>query len=542
MGRSKAAVRKAPRSGDGEIEWPPMLHSSSGCFVEERSALLDIRSSLPRAHSLSALDSWGEDGDDCCSWERVKCNNTTQRVSHLNLISIFQTYSHDHWYLNLTVFSALHELEYLDLSNNNPCSLLAMEGLVGLSKLRFLDLSRTTEGGGFPDILGRIVSLEGLSLYGNYMTGGLSSAAFENFRNLRQLDMSWNSFSGDLPALLFTLPSLWFLDLSINSFSGQIPINSSSGPISLEVLNLGFNNLSGTLPVGALKNIRNLKLNNNLFKGSLPGSIFSLPRLKFLDLSHNNFEGHFRINLSPEPVPLQVLCHNNISGSLPACIGNISFKGNTDDQIFQSFDRIEAQSYSGSFHLRDFTFATKGNLYTYGRSFFISMSGIDLSTNMLDGEIPWELGNLSHIKSLNLSNNLFVGPIPTTFGGMEEIGSLDLSHNKLSGPIPWQLTQLSSLGAFSVAYNNLSGCIPNSGQLGSFSMDRYLANTNLHKITHGDTCAAPGPDPAVGKDMEEMPGDRVLYVATAAGFVLAFWATIGFSFCHPYIRSVMLKL
>ncbi|KAI4995409.1 hypothetical protein ZWY2020_035312 [Hordeum vulgare] len=329
----------------------PMLHSSSGCFVEERSALLDIRSSLPRAHSLSlsALDSWGEDGDDCCSWERVKCNNTTQRVSHLNLISIFQTYSHDHWYLNLTVFSALHELEYLDLSNNNPCSLLAMEGLVGLSKLRFLDLSRTTEGGGFPDILGRIVSLEGLSLYGNYMTGGLSSAAFGNFRNLRQLDMSWNSFSGDLPALLFTLPSLWFLDLSINSFSGQIPINSSSGPISLEVLNLGFNNLSGTLPVG---------------------------------------------------------------GSLPACIGNISFKG----------------------------------------------------------------------------------------------------------------------------------CIPNSGQLGSFSMDSYLANTNLHKITHGDTCAAPGPDPAVGKDMEEMPGDRVLYVATAAGFVLAFWATIGFSFCHPYIRSVMLKL
>ncbi|XP_048556923.1 receptor-like protein 45 [Triticum urartu] len=170
------------------------------------------------------------------------------------------------------------------------------------------------------------------------------------------------------------------------------------------------------------------------------------------------------------------------------------------------------------------------------------MAGIDLSANMLGGEIPWELGNLRHIKSLNLSSNFFVGPIPTTFGGMEEIESLDLSHNELSGPMPWQLTQLSSLGAFSVAYNNLSGCIPNSGQLSSFSMDSYLPNTNLHNITQGDTCAAPGPDPAVGKDVEETPSDPVLYVVTAAGFVLAFWATIGFSFCHPYGRSVMLKL
>ena len=102
----------------------PMLHSSSACFVEERAALLDIRSSLVRAHSLSALDSWGEDGDDCCSWERVKCNNTTQRVSHLDLSSVYFTMDvDDRWYLNFTVFSAFHELQYLDLSYNYQCSL-----------------------------------------------------------------------------------------------------------------------------------------------------------------------------------------------------------------------------------------------------------------------------------------------------------------------------------------------------------------------------------------------------------------------------------
>jgi hypothetical protein len=35
------------------------------------------------------------------------------------------------------------------------------------------------------------------------------------------------------------------------------------------------------------------------------------------------------------------------------------------------------------------------------------MFGIDLCRNMLLGEIPWEVGNLSNAKSLNLSHNFF---------------------------------------------------------------------------------------------------------------------------------------
>uniref|UniRef100_A0A8I6XJP1 Leucine-rich repeat-containing N-terminal plant-type domain-containing protein n=1 Tax=Hordeum vulgare subsp. vulgare TaxID=112509 RepID=A0A8I6XJP1_HORVV len=982
------------------------LHLSSGCFVEERAALLDIQSSLRRAHSLrSALDSWGQEVDDCCSWDLVKCNNGTQRVSHLDLSLVyFPGDVDDRWYLNLTVFSAFHELQYLDLSYNYQSS-LSWEGLVGLSKLRYLDLSGTLLGVGFLEFIAKIVSLEVLDLNDNNLNGSLPSTAVENLRNLRQLKMSGNRFNGNLPESLFSLPYLKILDLSTNNFAGHIPVSSSSGPISLEVLDLSGNGLGGTLPVRAFENIRNLNLGNNLFSGSLPGSIFALPYLKFLDLSYNNFEGSFPINFSSEPVPLEVLClndnsmsgalpteqafenlqnlrelylssnqfigsiptflfslprieqlnlstnyfegpfpinpssnlssslkslrfsqnnlsgrlsfvwlgnltkleeidlsananlfvnisgwtppfqlkqlllsacdldkniiaephflrtqqrlevldlsnnnlsgsipnwlfteeatlqvlnlgnnsltglldpiwhtqyslisidihmnhvagqlpanlssmfpvlfvldfssnnlfgdiptslcdissmrildlsnkklsgevpacvftnvglilkfsnnklsgpifggmnnlsniyelcldgnkfegtlphdlsgqsigiidlhdnelsgelhmsfwnmpsllalnlagnhitgkidqhvcvfkkirlldlscnnltgsvpnscfivlnflnltgnslsgdvsfplfntssltvldirhnqfigninwvgslenirllslggnmfegqitpnlcqlmylriidfsHNKLSGSLPAYIGNISFKGDTDDQVFQLIDGIATPTYRTSFNLRGFTFATKGNLYTYGPSFFVSMSGIDLSANMLDGEIPWELGDLRHIKSLNLSYNFFVGQIPATLGGMEDIESLDLSHNKLSGPIPWQLTQLSSLGVFSVAYNNLSGCIPNSGQLGSFSMDSYLANTNLHNSTQANTCAAPGPDPAPEKDVDETPNDAVLCAVTAASFVLAFWATIGFSFCHPYGRSVMLKL
>lgn len=57
----------------------------------------------------------------------------------------------------------------------------------------------------------------------------------------------------------------------------------------------------------------------NQFSGSLPVSLFALPHLKFLDLSHNNFEGRFPINMYSEQMPLEVLnlMGNSMSGALP---------------------------------------------------------------------------------------------------------------------------------------------------------------------------------------------------------------------------------
>ncbi|VAH53248.1 unnamed protein product [Triticum turgidum subsp. durum] len=156
--------------------------------------------------------------------------------------------------------------------------------------------------------------MEVLALNGNNIT-----AAFNNLRNLRQLNMSMNRLNGNLPASLFALPHLKILDLSNNIFDGYIPISSSSRPISLEVLDLSYNHLTGILPIKAFKNIRSLNLASNLFSGSLLVSTLALPHLKFLDLSDNHFEGDFPINFSSQQVPLEVL-HlngNNMSGALP---------------------------------------------------------------------------------------------------------------------------------------------------------------------------------------------------------------------------------
>lgn len=240
--------------------------------------------------------------------------------------------------------------------------------------------------------------------------------------------------------------------------------------------------------------------------------------------------------------------HNKLSGSVLACIGSILFNNveDGDDRIFLNRFRLadiemHDSDLSTTYYDLGFAFSTKWYQYAYGFNFVTMMSGIDLSANMLDGEIPWQLGNLSHIKSLNLSYNFFTGQIPATFANMKEIESLDLSHNNLSGPIPWQLTQLASLGAFSVAYNNLSGCIPNYGQLSSFSIDSYLGNNNLHKISQGKRCS-PSPGAVAKEDVGERYDDPVLYIVSAASLVMAFWATVAFSFCHSYRQSVKNKM
>jgi hypothetical protein len=100
-----------------------MFYMAGGCVVEERIALMRIRSLLVEANSKVPA-SWGR-SDDCCSWERVTCNNST-RVSGLNLDYLCRwkkgtsiTFGDPYWNLNLTIFSSFHELQLLDLEGNS---------------------------------------------------------------------------------------------------------------------------------------------------------------------------------------------------------------------------------------------------------------------------------------------------------------------------------------------------------------------------------------------------------------------------------------
>nr|CAB3467712.1 unnamed protein product [Digitaria exilis] len=297
-----------------------------------------------------------------------------------------------------------------------------------------------------------------------------------------------------------------------------------------------------TTVFSAFSELQSLDLSSNypssLGSDGLVG--LNLTKLQYLNLSGNWLSESLLAPLG-ELVSLQVLdiSSNGMSGVLLVA-------GQITPNLCKLCPRIIDLSHNklSVEDTRGFTFGTKGNQCTYGFNFIDVMSGIDLSMNMLSGEIPSELGNLSHIKSLNLSNNFFSGQIPESFANMSDIESLDLSHNELTGSIPWQLTKLWMLESFSVAYNNLSGCIPNSGQFGSFTAESYQGNGNLHSLSQEGVCSSHGSGagdmPVEGSD--RIADDPVLYAVSAASFVLAFWATVAFMVCHPVGRLVILNL
>uniref|UniRef100_A0A0E0DJ56 non-specific serine/threonine protein kinase n=1 Tax=Oryza meridionalis TaxID=40149 RepID=A0A0E0DJ56_9ORYZ len=380
-----------------------------------------------------------------------------------------------------------------------------------------------------------------MDLHDNSLSGELDTS-FWNLSKLQVLDLSGNHITGSIPQKICSLASIEILDLSNNNLSGSIPRCASA---SLSSLNLYGNSLSGNISDDLFNtsNLMYLDMRHNKLTGNL-NWLRHLDKIKALSLGWNDFEGQINPNLCKLKCPRIIdFSHNKLSGSLPPCVGNISCESDTAAQNYSPVLLIYViiEAYITVHDPIDFTFATKGGQYTYGYNFFDLMSGIDLSGNMLSGEIPWELGNLSHIKSLNLSNNFFTGQIPASFANMSEIESLDLSHNELSGLIPWQLTKLSSLAVFSVAYNNLSGCIPNSGQFGTFGMDSYQGNSNLRSMSKGNICSpdsGAGDLPSEGRD--SMADDPVLYAVSAASFVLAFWGTVAFLFFHPLGRHAIL--
>jgi len=87
---------------------------------------------------------------------------------------------------------------------------------------------------------------------------------------------------------------------------------------------------------------------------------------------------------------------------------------------------------------------------------------IDLSYNNLIGNIPSEIGSLTHLQSLYLYNNQLTGNIPSEIGNLSQLLFLFLSFNGLTGSIPQEIGNIVSLQSLFLCYNELSGIIPTS--------------------------------------------------------------------------------
>ncbi|KAM3271082.1 hypothetical protein P3S67_029285 [Capsicum chacoense] len=73
-----------------------------------------------------------------------------------------------------------------------------------------------------------------------------------------------------------------------------------------------------------------------------------------------------------------------------------------------------------------------------------------------------EIGKMTQLNVLDLSHNLLVGDIPPQLANLKVLVDLNLSHNGLSGHIPEELESTTGLQVVFLSYNELEGPIPNN--------------------------------------------------------------------------------
>ncbi|CAN6268266.1 unnamed protein product [Urochloa humidicola] len=241
--------------------------------------------------------------------------------------------------------------------------------------------------GGSLDSLFRVLTLRRLSLAGNDFGGASlpASGGFERLADLTHLNLSNAGFAGQMPAGIDTLRELVSLDLSDNNqgYADDGSVIALSGPIP--EFFAGFRNLTV------------LQLSDNDFNGSLPRSIFRLPKLRVLDVSSNSdLAGslpEFPVGSSLEVVNLK---GTQFSGQIPRSIGNLK-------------------------HLKT----------------------LDISGSNGSGGIPASIGDLASLSFLDLSNSGFqIGELPADIGRLQSLSTLRLIGCGISGEVPSSFANL----------------------------------------------------------------------------------------------------
>ncbi|KAG4181282.1 hypothetical protein ERO13_A10G217000v2, partial [Gossypium hirsutum] len=258
---------------------------------------------------------------------------------------------------------------------------------------------------------------------------------FSTDMNLEELDLSGNRLKNSDLTYIKGL-SVKSLNIGGNLVQGSIDIGDGERQlklINLEKLDLSYNFFNNTLlaRLGGLSNLKSLNVGNNLINGSINiiEGWCDLRKLEVLDISENALEGE-----------------------LPSCLANLSSLYHLDISGNQ-FIGNGASTTLANLTLLKF-FPSHPNPY---------MFVFDLSANKIQGQIPTNICSFfPQLRMLNLSSNILEGNIPPCLGSLKSgyIGFyLDLSHNQLHGGIPEKLAKSDSLVFLRLSNNRLSGKI-----------------------------------------------------------------------------------
>ena len=343
----------------------------------------------------------------------------------------------------------------------------------------FVDISYNMLEGAFP---GFPITLQLLFASNNRLSGPIDLSIC-NSSNLFSLDLSNNMLFGQIPSCLTSSSDgrLATLNLRSNNLAGSIPANFSKCD-SLQYLDLSYNQLEGIVPpsLAQCNHLEVLNLGNNRLNDTFPHWLGTLPKLQVLVLRFNYFHGELIRSYSEQlfsKLRIVDLSNNHFNGTLPnKLIKDMQAMRHVNESKMKSQQYLRYEGIGGEYY--SVTITVKGFDHHVER-ILNTITTIDVSSNMFEGDIPSSIGALEALRWLNLSHNNFTNQIPPTIGNLKVLESFDLSCNNLSGEIPQEIEKLTFLEFFNVSQNQLVGLIPQSTQLSTFNNDSYLENPSL---------------------------------------------------------------
>eukprot|EP00258_Populus_trichocarpa_P026677 XP_024442696.1 receptor-like protein EIX2 isoform X3 [Populus trichocarpa] len=536
---------------------------------------------LSHLSSLEHLDLSGSDLSKVNDWLQVVTNLPRLKDLRLNQCSLTDIIPSPLSFMNSSKFLAV-----LHLSNNNLSSAIypwlynlsnsladldlsgnQLQGLVPdgfrkMSALTNLVLSRNQLEGGIPRSLGEMCSLHTLDLCHNNLTGELSDLTrnlygrtessleilrlcqnqlrgsltdIARFSSLRELDISNNQLNGSILESIGFLSKLDYFDVSFNSLQGLVSGGHFSNLSKLKHLDLSYNSLvlrfkSDWDPAFQLKNIH---LSSCHLGPCFPKWLRTQIKVRLLDISSASISDtvpNWFWNLLPKLAFLNI-SHNLMRGTLPD-FSSVDAVDDTFPGFDLSFNRFEG--LLPAFPFNTASLILSNNLFSGPISLICNIVGkalsfLDLSNNLLTGQLPNCFMNWSTLVVLNLANN-------------------NLSGNQFSGAIPVTMGDLNFLSYLNVSYNNLSGQIPSSTQLQSFDASAFIGNPALCGLPVTNKCLG-GDLPrnlvmnGVIQDNQETVHEFSAWFCTAMGigFSVFFWGVSGAlllirSWRHAYFR------
>ncbi|CAA2995505.1 LRR receptor-like serine threonine- kinase GSO1 [Olea europaea subsp. europaea] len=279
----------------------------------------------------------------------------------------------------------------------------------------------------------------------------LNVSLFSPFKEIRILDLSGNEL------------------MSSASTAGFIKLVHLK---RLEKFNLAFNEFNNSIfkALSALKPLKFLNLSHNNFEGLLPvQDLSALWNLEILDLSHNRFEGNPSLQDATSLSQLRKLEHLDLGNNYfnKDILKSVS---NLTALIFLSLQKNDMEGPISSNELDNLNKDLEvlilrenqltGHLPIQDLIAFKNLKVLDLSKNNFTGSIPQIIGLMSSLSALSLAENNLTGFLPSKgFCELKNLQELDLSLNAFEGQLPRCFTNLSSIRVLDLSMNRFKGDI-----------------------------------------------------------------------------------